>query len=174
MTNPELERLLSIQRIRDYYDDGDIDKEEFESLKSKLEQYLKLLYDINDALGMKEGGDIMQVINGYVEKAEKYDSVKLIFPISGNGESMLDEYIKLEQQNKKLTDELEVKKNTLLTQHLIFEEEARQLKQLQEEIKNKTPEYFSSVCVDNSNLLDTNARLESERDNLKDELLKEC
>ncbi len=37
----DLDRLLSIQRTRDYYDDGDIDKEEYESLKAKLEEDLE-------------------------------------------------------------------------------------------------------------------------------------
>jgi len=38
----KLDKILSIRGVRDYYDDGDIDKEEFNKLKSEIESSLKL------------------------------------------------------------------------------------------------------------------------------------
>jgi len=38
----KLDKILSIRGVRDYYDDGDLDKEEYNILKSEIESSLKL------------------------------------------------------------------------------------------------------------------------------------
>jgi len=39
----ELDKILAIDNTRCYFDDGDLDKEEFEKLKEKINKALKLV-----------------------------------------------------------------------------------------------------------------------------------
>ena len=106
MTDPDLERLLTY-----YHSFGLSPESESErvNLKSKLEEKLKTLYDINDALGMKDGGDTMSVIDVFVKKAEKWDKINEEPYHENIGLALLQEVElnkSLQQENQKLKEEI--------------------------------------------------------------------